>query len=46
MQNLLNLYAKIFQRTYVICGGPGIRTLTPAHHRPNGFQDRPLHQFE
>ena len=28
-----------------MCGGGGIRTPT-SFYRPNGFQDRPLHQFE
>ena len=29
-----------------VCGGRGTRTPTPAQHRPNGFQDRPLKPFE
>ena len=27
-------------------GESGARTHMPAHHRPNAFQERPLHQFE
>lgn len=37
---------QLINKDLLYSGNREARTPTSIHHRPNGFQDRPLHQFE